>query len=219
MSRKVRKLKPTRLNVRAKTKIVPRSGRVWPRLWHLDWLQHVERSPFYVQDGKLFRKTTGRPVSEETRQCRGRWTRSFPPPPLWKSCAQWVSKCRSALCVSSRGGKLGNWPYRAGGFGLKMLDFSQSNQQDETCTRKACFSPLAGERLRPLGHLSGGWLSKDFPVFGKDQSCSPERSEAERRGNALGDAGENRGKRLPVHSHVHRIRRLWISPSANVHGG
>jgi len=52
MSRKVRKLKPTRLNVRAKTKIVPRSGRVWPRLWHLDWLQHVERSPFYVQDGK-----------------------------------------------------------------------------------------------------------------------------------------------------------------------
>ena len=33
MSRKVRKLKPTRLNVRAKTKIVPRSGRVWPRTY------------------------------------------------------------------------------------------------------------------------------------------------------------------------------------------
>jgi hypothetical protein len=68
MTREVWRFKPKRLSVPAKTKVVPRSGgRVWPRLWHLDWLRHTERSPFYVQDGKLFRKTTGRPVSDEAR--------------------------------------------------------------------------------------------------------------------------------------------------------
>lgn len=59
-------IRARRRRIRAYTKVVPCNGaRITPRLWRLEWLQFVEASPFYMEDGRLFRKSTGRPVAEE----------------------------------------------------------------------------------------------------------------------------------------------------------